>query len=193
MSNHIPSRRDFLHTLGTGLAASVVGPTILGASDKAGSKPPVIGSGEFTYEVYHDWGELPAGIKYGNTHGVCEDSQGQIYIHHTVHASSERHDTMVVFDKHGKFVRSWGAEFEGGAHGLANAEAEYKDFILFYPAMEEAAGRQAAVQRGGDRADGQEHGEAGRQRVGRRRGTRTQAVTHLDPYFSPANAHHPPS
>ena len=25
---------------------------------------------------------------------------------------------------------------EGGAHGLAQAEAEYKDFILFYPAME---------------------------------------------------------
>ena len=68
--------------------------------------------------MYHDWGELPAGIKYGNTHGVCEDSHGQIYIHHTVHATSDRHDTMVVFDQHGKFVRSWGAEFEGGAHGL---------------------------------------------------------------------------
>ena len=49
--------------------------------------------------MYHDWGELPAGIKYGNTHGVCEDSHGQIYIHHTVHATSDRHDTMVVFDK----------------------------------------------------------------------------------------------
>src|SRR5512132_3405573 len=24
---------------------------------------------------------------------------------------------------------------EGGAHGMAQAEAEYKDFILFYPAM----------------------------------------------------------
>src|SRR5580704_17889382 len=24
---------------------------------------------------------------------------------------------------------------EGGAHGLAQAEAEYKDFILFYPTM----------------------------------------------------------
>ncbi len=28
---------------------------------------------------------------------------------------------------------------EGGAAGLAQAEAEYKDFILFYPTMEEAA------------------------------------------------------
>src|SRR5580698_7784268 len=28
---------------------------------------------------------------------------------------------------------------EGGTHGLAQAEAEYKDFILFYPQMEESA------------------------------------------------------
>src|SRR6266478_8236523 len=34
---------------------------------------------------------------------------------------------------------------EGGAHGRAQAEAEYKDFILFYPNMEEAAEAQEKV------------------------------------------------
>jgi outer membrane protein assembly factor BamD len=34
---------------------------------------------------------------------------------------------------------------EGGAHGLAQAEAEYKDFILFYPNMQEAAESQFKV------------------------------------------------
>ena len=34
---------------------------------------------------------------------------------------------------------------EGGAHGLAQAEAEYKDFELFYPQMEEAAEAQERV------------------------------------------------
>lgn len=34
---------------------------------------------------------------------------------------------------------------EGGAHGLAQAEAEYKDFILFYPTMEEAAEAQNKI------------------------------------------------
>ena len=34
---------------------------------------------------------------------------------------------------------------EGGAHGLGQAEAEYKDFILFYPAMEEAAESQYRI------------------------------------------------
>ena len=34
---------------------------------------------------------------------------------------------------------------EGGTHGLAQAEAEYKDFILFYPQMEEAAEAQQKI------------------------------------------------
>jgi outer membrane protein assembly factor BamD len=34
---------------------------------------------------------------------------------------------------------------EGGSNGLAQAEAEYKDFIIFYPSMEEAAEAQNRV------------------------------------------------
>ncbi len=34
---------------------------------------------------------------------------------------------------------------EGGPHGMAQAEAEYKDFILFYPTMEEAAESQMRI------------------------------------------------
>jgi outer membrane protein assembly factor BamD len=34
---------------------------------------------------------------------------------------------------------------EGGAHGMSQAEAEYKDFILFYPAMDEAAESQKRI------------------------------------------------
>src|SRR5580704_17502108 len=34
---------------------------------------------------------------------------------------------------------------EGGAASLAQAEAEYKDFILFYPTMEEAAESQQKI------------------------------------------------
>src|ERR1700738_202147 len=104
------TRRTFI----TGFAA----PLILGAADKSDSKKPVLGEGDHKYEVTHDWGELPATIQYGNTHGVVEDSQGRIYIHHTVNAASESSDSMVVYDAKGKFVKSWGAAFKGGAHGL---------------------------------------------------------------------------
>ena len=106
------SRRNFLRTY------AAAAPAILGAADKAGAKAPVLGAGEHTYEAIHDWGELPAGIRYGNTHGVVEDSEGRIYVHHTVHTTSESGDSMVVFDERGKFVKSWGKEFKGGAHGL---------------------------------------------------------------------------
>src|SRR5882762_3079622 len=106
------SRRRFLQTAGA------MAPVILGATDKADAKLPVLGTGDHTYECIHDWGELPAGIKYGNKHGVVEDSQGRIYVHHTVHATSEIPDSMVVFDDKGKFIKSWGKEFKGGAHGL---------------------------------------------------------------------------
>ena len=123
------SRRRFLQAAGSAGAAAVAGPIFLHATSKSGSRRPVVGTGEHTYEVYHDWGELPPSIRYGNTHGVCEDAQGQIYVHHTVHATSERHDTMVVFDQKGRFVRSWGREFEGGAHGLHIRRESGQEFL----------------------------------------------------------------
>jgi len=106
-----------------------VAPAFLGATDKAGGKAPILGQGEHQYEAIHDWGELPRTIKYGNTHGICEDSQGFIYIHHTVHATSDNLDTMVVFDHKGKFVRSWGRQFKGGAHGLTIRREGSEEFL----------------------------------------------------------------
>ena len=73
------------------------------------TKAPVIGTGKHTYEAIHDWGELPAGIKYGNTHGVVEDAQGHTYVHHTVHSTRESADSMVVFDDGGEGHVGWRA------------------------------------------------------------------------------------
>ena len=120
-----PTRRKFIQAAG----AAVSAPIILGAANKSGSAKPILGEGAHKYEVTHDWGDLPASIKYGNTHGVCEDSQGHIYVHHTVHATSESHDTMVVFDAKGQFVRSWGKEFMGGAHGLTLNKEGKEEFL----------------------------------------------------------------
>lgn len=119
------SRRNFIATTG----AATVAPLILGVTDKSGSKTPILGEGEHQYEALHDWGTLPSNIRYGNTHGVCEDSQGHIYIHHTVHSTSESPDTVVVFDQDGKFVRSWGGQFKGGAHGLSIRKEGSEEFL----------------------------------------------------------------
>ena len=124
------TRRQFIGALGAGLAGGMSAPTLLHATDKAGTRRPVVGSGPFTYEVYHDWGTLPPGLKYGNTHGVAVDAQGHVYVHHTVHATSELHDTMVVFDAEGRFIRSWGRQFEGGAHGLHIVAGNRDEFLI---------------------------------------------------------------
>src|SRR5579862_3068669 len=106
------SRRHFV------CAAALGVPAILGAQDKSGSRLPILGEGEYQYEAIHDWGELPAGHVYGNTHGVAVDAQGFVHIKHTVGAGATVEDAVVVFDDQGKFVRSWGKQYKGGAHGL---------------------------------------------------------------------------
>lgn len=110
------TRRHFLKTTGASLAIASA-PGLLRAGNNSGQRP-ILGEGAHAYECIHDWGEIPSDIRYGNTHGVCEDSQGRIYIKHTVGAGSPKADAIVVFDDAGKFVKSWGAEFKGGAHGL---------------------------------------------------------------------------
>jgi hypothetical protein len=117
------TRRSFL-------AASAAAPFVW-ASDKAGTKNPILGQGEYQYECIHDWGDLPPNIKYGNTHSVVEDAQGHIYIHHTVHATSQSPDAVVVFDSKGKFVRSWGAMFRGGAHGMHLNKEGKTEYLYF--------------------------------------------------------------
>jgi hypothetical protein len=121
------TRREFL---ASAVATPVLSPVLLGMQDKAGTKKPVMGNGAFRYEATHDWGVLPPHIKWGNTHGVVEDAQGNIHLHHTVHATSQSADTMVVFDPKGRFVRSWGKEFRGVAHGL-HIQKEGKEEFLY--------------------------------------------------------------
>ncbi len=124
------SRRHFLKTAGVATTAAFLGGApFIRAQDKSGSRLPILGSGAHTYEAIHDWGELPVGLVYGNTHGVAEDAQGRIYIKHTVHKTSVSADAVVVFDPAGKFISSWGSEYKGGAHGLHLAKEGGTEFF----------------------------------------------------------------
>jgi hypothetical protein len=120
------TRRTFL----TASAAAAV-PFFIKGDDKAGTKNKILGEGEHQYECIHDWGQLPSNIKYGNTHSVCEDSQGHIYIHHTVYKDSPSPDSVVVYDEKGKFVRSFGQMFRGGAHGMHLSKEGKTEYLYF--------------------------------------------------------------
>ena len=122
------SRREFLKTVGAGAVASMAVPAFVGATDKAGTKPVVIGEGDHQYECDHHWGQLPGEIAWGETHGVAIDSQGFVYIKHRSNAPVPV-DAIVVFDPEGKYVRSFGKEYHGGGHGIEVRREGNEEFL----------------------------------------------------------------
>src|SRR5438552_1690302 len=96
MPSAAASRRDFLKAAGAAAVVGTVGPTILNAENKSGSRNPILGSGEHTYEAIHNWDHLPDHVQWGETHGVAIDEAGLIYIKHRNHAA-EPMDAIVVF------------------------------------------------------------------------------------------------
>src|SRR5262249_37159842 len=103
-----------------GAAALAAGraPAVLGASDKAGTRNPVVGAGEHRYECVHGWGQLPDGFRWQTTHGVAVDSEGLVYIKQQGHKGAKVEDTVLVFEPSGRFVRSFGKGIHPGGHGL---------------------------------------------------------------------------
>ncbi len=95
------------------------------------SDPPILAAGSRRYAAHHDWGDLPGRIRYGNCHGVQVDAQGYVYIHHTVHRTSQSDHAVVVFDPQGTFVTSWGGAFAGGAHGFRLVREGGDEFLYF--------------------------------------------------------------
>src|SRR5262249_26370581 len=112
----------------TAVAGLAAAPAILGATDKAGTKNPVIGTGEHRYECIHNWGEVPSHLKWETTHGVTIDAEGLIYIKHQGHGKQPM-DTILVFDPQGKFIRSFGKEYYPGGHGIDVRTEAGKQFL----------------------------------------------------------------
>ncbi|HJT77494.1 MAG TPA: peptidase [Gemmataceae bacterium] len=121
-------RRSFFKQAAAGAAALTAGPLILHASDKAGGKSAVVGKGAYRYECVHDWGELPASIRWQTTHGVAIDAAGLVYITHQGYGKDVM-DTVVVFDPKGKYVRSFGKQWHGGGHGIDIRKEGGEEFI----------------------------------------------------------------
>ena len=72
----------------------------------------LFGAGEYTYQVQEGWGQLPAGWKWGWIAAVACDSQDRVYVY------SRSEHPMVVFDREGRFLTSWGEGILPYAHGL---------------------------------------------------------------------------
>lgn len=104
-------RRAFLASLA---ACAYAAPRLLG---KDGG-PVIVGEGKHRYRFNGQWAKLPEQIQWGLTHGVAVDRQGFVHVLHISRKESACKDCVVVFDAKGNFVRSWGEQFFGSAHGF---------------------------------------------------------------------------
>ena len=126
------TRRQFLQHQVVGAAAvgSVVAlatPAIVTA--KKSGESTIVGTGEHQYEVQHMWPQLPEKYTWQTTHNVAFDSEGLLYVIHEGKLDQTDHPSIFVFDQQGKYVRSFGQEFQGGGHGIEVRNEGGQDFL----------------------------------------------------------------
>jgi hypothetical protein len=97
--------------------------TTSASGSSATGKVPILGRGRHTYEWIDHWARLPEGKRFGYTHGVRVDRRGRIIIF------NQSPDAVCLFEPDGTFVKSWGAEFAKGAHGLTLSDEDGSEFL----------------------------------------------------------------
>lgn len=70
--------------------------------EDASGTAPCFGDGRFTYVAYGAWGRLPAGWRLGDVAGVSVDASDNVYVFH------RGPHPMIVFDRDGNVISSWG-------------------------------------------------------------------------------------
>jgi len=74
--------------------------------------PRILSDGAYRYEVIEDWGTLPPGWSYGEVAAVGVDSKDNVYVF------NRGQHPMMVFNRSGEFLRSWGEGLFVRAHGI---------------------------------------------------------------------------
>lgn len=120
------SRRSFLASTAAA-GASLAAPAVVTAQ-KSDSRL-IVGEGDHRFEVIHDWPQLPRRFSWQTTHNVAVDREGFVYVIHEGHADKPDHPAIFVFDADGKYVRSFGKQFQGGGHGLEVRNEGGQDFL----------------------------------------------------------------
>jgi hypothetical protein len=121
------NRREFLSATAAGAAAALAGPLVLTA--RGDDAKLIVGEGEYKYEVNHDWPQLPDKFSWQTTHNVAVDKSGCLYVIHEGRANLKDHPSIFVFDPEGKYIRSFGSQFQGGGHGIEIREEGGEEFL----------------------------------------------------------------
>lgn len=108
------SRRSFMRQTSLATAAGLVVPAGLRPESTAKSAAPtVLGHNGFRYRAVAGWGVLDAGKNPVNDcHEMVQDTSGRLIL-----LTNETRNNILVYDKSGKLLETWGHDFPGG-HGL---------------------------------------------------------------------------
>ena len=123
------TRRNFLKiTLAT---TAVLGtPAIVTARRTAPRQDEVVtGSGEYQYQVNHQFAQLPDKYDWQTTHNVAVDASNNLYVIHEGRANLKDHPSIFVFGPDGKFIRAFGCQFQGGGHGIEIRKEGSEEFL----------------------------------------------------------------
>jgi len=119
-TNH---RREFIKKSSILAAGAIAGFNITGKANPGDDG--IIGHGGFTYKVNKEWGNLePAKTPVFNCHEMVEDSKGRL-----VMITDEVKNNIIVYDRSGKLLDSWGTRYPGG-HGLTLSKEGGEDFLF---------------------------------------------------------------
>ena len=72
----------------------------------------IVGDGDFRYELAEGWEQLPAGWEHGDVAGVATDSHDRVYVF------NRGEHPVIVYDREGRFLRSWGEGVFTRPHGI---------------------------------------------------------------------------
>jgi DNA-binding beta-propeller fold protein YncE len=73
----------------------------------------IVGQGNYRYEAIPGWGQGPDGRQLGIVSSATVDSQDRVYM-----VDREPNPAIVVFDRDGHFLKSWGEDFLSLPHGI---------------------------------------------------------------------------
>ena len=77
------------------------------------SQQVLIGGGDFVYNVIENWELLPEGFHWKETVGVATDDQDNVYVF------NRGDHPMIVLDRNGNFIKSWGEDIFTRPHGVS--------------------------------------------------------------------------
>lgn len=118
------NRRSFTKTGLTASLGATFMPRAFHIISKSPSSGAIIGHGDFQFQVDQAWGNLdPSTTPVKNCHEMVQDRMGRLIM-----ITDETKNNIIIYDKSGKYLGSWGSSFPDG-HGLTISDEGDDEYL----------------------------------------------------------------